>query len=124
MQQDQEVADFLRHFVGDDRDRGDDAQLGVGHERGGDQYAIDKIVEGVADEDHQSAAAVVVMAVSRLRRDMRIVGFAFLDMAMTPQHQFFEDKEAEDAEQHGGCGGLDAFTLIEGVRQHFDEGGA
>jgi len=82
-------------------------------------------VKGVADQDHQAAAAVIAMtvvAVTLLRRRVRVMNFAFLDMAVTPQHQFFQYEEAEDAEQHGGGSGLNAVALVEGMRQHFDEG--
>ena len=106
MQQNQEVAHFLRHFMRDDGERGDDAQLRVGEKRRCDQYAIDEIVKRVADEYHHAAAAVIVMMRNsddgdgRGRRNVRvvwIVRFAFLNMAVPPQHQFFENEEQQQA---------------------------
>jgi hypothetical protein len=44
VQEDSEVADFLRDLVGHDRERGDDAEMEVGEEGGGDQYAVEDVV--------------------------------------------------------------------------------
>jgi hypothetical protein len=52
-EQDGEVAGFLRHFVGDDGQRGAPAERGVGEEGGGDQQAVGEVVEAVADQDRK-----------------------------------------------------------------------
>ena len=119
VQQDQEIADFLRDLVGDDGDRGDDAQLVIGEERGGDQDAVDEIVEGVADDDHHAAAAVIV-----LRHGGRVVRLALLDVAVAPQHQLFQHEERQDAGEYGARDLLDAVGHAEGVGQDFEEHGA
>jgi hypothetical protein len=56
VQQHEVVADFLRDFVRDDGGRGHDAQRHALREGGGDQHAIDEIVEGIADQDQRCAA--------------------------------------------------------------------
>ena len=68
MQQDQEIADLLRDLVRDDRERRDDAELGALQERGGDEHAVDEVVQGVADDDQRAAAAVVVRLLVRIVR--------------------------------------------------------
>jgi hypothetical protein len=43
--------------VGDDRERGDDAEPRVGEERGGDDDAVAEVVDAVAEDDAPAAAA-------------------------------------------------------------------
>src|SRR6202165_5748003 len=59
VQKDQEVTYFLRNFVRDDGNGGDDAELDALQESGGDQHAVDEVVNGIADDDQRAAAAVV-----------------------------------------------------------------
>ena len=76
MQKDQVIADFLRDFVGDDGQRGDDTELRAFEKCRGDQDAVDKIVKGVADQDQQTGAPMIVRR--RLRKFLttaRIIGF-------------------------------------------------
>src|SRR4051812_16449908 len=84
---DQEVPDLLRYLVGDDRRRGDDAELGAVQERRGDQYAVDEGVDRVADHDERAAASLVVP----LR--VAIMHFAVLGVAMAPEHSFSSTKK-------------------------------
>ena len=62
MQQHGEVADFLRNLVRHDGQRRDDAQVHVGEEGGGDQHAVEHVVQGVADQ-HQRAAGLAARVV-------------------------------------------------------------
>ena len=57
VQQHREVADFLRNLVRHDGERRDDAEVHVGEEGGGDQHAVEHVVQGVADQ-HQRAAGL------------------------------------------------------------------
>ncbi|MNC86110.1 hypothetical protein D3C83_17430 [compost metagenome] len=102
--------------MGDDGDCRDDAQLVVGEKRGGDQNPVHEIVESVADHDHHAAAAVIVM-----QCDRGIVRFALLDVAMAPQHQFFQHEEQQYAGKYGGGETLDAVGHAEGVGKNLQE---
>ncbi len=115
MQQDQKIADFLRNFVGNDGHGGDDTQSGVGHERGGDQDAIHKVVHRVADHDHRAAAAVIVGICVMIMR------FALLGVTVAPQHQFLEHEKQKNAEQYHRGEPMHARGLLECMRQDFEE---
>ena len=80
-QQDGDVADFLRDLVRRDGDRRVDAERDRGHHRGGDDRAVDEVVERVAEDD---------------QRRRRRVHVAFVGVAVPQQHQFLEDEEDED----------------------------
>ena len=100
----------------DDRERGDDAELGAREERGCDENPVHEIVEGVPDQDHEAAAPVIV------RDDgLRVVRFAFLHMTVPPEHELFEHEEDQNAGEYGRCHRLRAARHAECVRQHFDE---
>ena len=111
MQQHQEVADLLRYFVGDDRNRGHQAELDVGEEGGRDQNSIDEVVEGIADHDHHAGAAMIVL------RCLRLVCLALLFVAVPPQHQFLEHEKEQNAREYGGGRLLDTAGNGECVRQ-------
>jgi hypothetical protein len=61
MHQDQEIPSFLGDLVGNDGHGGDDAQRRALDEGGGNEHAVDKVVKGVADEDQQAAAPMIVL---------------------------------------------------------------
>jgi hypothetical protein len=54
---------------------------------------------------------------------MRIMSFAVLGVAVAPQHELFQDEEAEDAAEDRDRR-LVRVALAEGVRDHLEEGGA
>ena len=114
MEQDQEVAHFLRYLVRDDRRRRDDAELGALQERRGDQHAVDEVVHRVADHDERAAAPMV------MRDRAAVVHFAVLGVAMPPQEQLLEHEEAEDSGQDRGRR-LVRRPALEGVRDHLEE---
>ena len=98
--------------MGDDRHGGDDAQFRAFHEGGGNQDAIDEVVKGIADQDEQAGAAVI------MGRRMRFVSLAMVVVAMPPQHQLFENEEHQDADQHR-AGHVVGIGMLERVRQDF-----
>ena len=53
IKQDGEIAQFLRDFMQHDRQCGGDAQPGIGEEGGGNQDAIDEIMESIPDQDQR-----------------------------------------------------------------------
>src|SRR5262245_65918886 len=65
VQQDEEIAHLLRYLVGNYRDRGHNAQFVTGEKSSCDQNTVDEIVESVADPDHQTAAAMIMMGRKR-----------------------------------------------------------
>jgi hypothetical protein len=115
MQQNQKVADFLRNFVRDDRNLCHKTELLVSEKRGGDQYSIDKVVKGVSDHDHHAAASMIVLCRERLMR------FALLDVAVAPQHEFFQHKENQDAGENSRRYPLGALGHAKRVRQNIEE---
>jgi len=52
-----------------------------------------------------------------------LVCFAVVVVAMSPQHQLFEDEEKHDAEQDRCCHAM-WFAMFQRVRQNFQESGA
>ena len=111
MQQDREIADFLRDLVRDDRQRGDDAEMGIGQERRRDDDAVHEIVEGIADHDHHAAAPMRILL-------MRLAMFV---VAMPPQQQFFQREEQQDAEQHRAAHRRRVAAPLYRLRQDFQE---
>ena len=103
--------------MGDDGQRGDDAQLGVFQEGGCDQDAVDEVVKGVANQDQQPRAAVV------MRRRLRLVRLAMIVVTMAPENQLFQDEENQDAGQHGSRHAV-RLAMFKGVRQDFQKRGA
>ena len=78
--------------------RRDDAEMQVGEEGGGDQYAIEHVVQGVADE-HQRAAGLapcLVMSVFLIMMADRVL-VAMVIMAMTPQQELLQHEEQRNA---------------------------
>ncbi len=119
VQQDREIADFLRYFVGGDRQAGHDAEVNVGQKRGADQYAVDEIVQAIAKENQNGGGLPVRLLVRR-------VHLAVLGVAMPPQYQFLQEEKSEQAVQHG-CGyamDVGAAAFREGVRQQSEQRGA
>ena len=102
MQQHGEVADFLRNLVRHDGQRRDDAEVHVGQESGGDQHAVEHVVQGIADQ-HQRAAGLLA---GPGRADQRghvddaspdRVLVAVIVVAVTPEQEFLEHEEQRDA---------------------------
>ena len=115
MQENDEVADFLRDFVRDDRGRGDHTELGALQKRRRDQDAVDEVVETVADDDHEPAAAAAA------RVGVMVVGLAVLDMAMPPQHELLQNEEREDTCEHRGKQRLNVPGAADRVREDLQE---
>src|SRR5665647_1940215 len=89
MQQDQKIAYFLRSFVRNNCQCGHRTQLEIGHESGGYQNAVNKIVEGITDHNHQATTAIIrvfVMGMALLM--LNRMRFVFFAMKVTPQHTF------------------------------------
>ncbi len=89
-----------------------DSQFRTFQKRGSNQNAVDKIVEGIADKDEQTGAAVIV------GRGMCIVRFAMIMVAMPPEHQFFQNEKSQNAEEHG-CRHFVRIAVLQGMRQDF-----
>ena len=68
MQQNQVIADFLRDFVSDDGQGGDDAEFSALQKCGGDQDAVDKVMESITDQDQQPGAAPCSSACGMISR--------------------------------------------------------
>ena len=94
-----EIADLLRHRVGDDGDRRRDAELRAGEERGGDHDAVAEVVHAGADQDHESRAPLIgaAMQVQRVLvlGLLRVVDVVIVPVGVTPQHEFFQQEERE-----------------------------
>ena len=106
MQQDGEVADLLRNLVRGDGDRRADAERHRRHHRGGDDGAVDEVVERVADEHRQDAA---------------VVHFAVVGVAVPPEHQLLEDEEEQDAERAAcrrRCGAGSCSSVLGRIVEH------
>ncbi len=103
--------------MGDDGQRGDDAEFRALQEGGGDQDAVDEIVESVADHDQQPGATVIV------GRRLRLVRLAMVVMTVPPEHQLFQHEEEQDAEQHRRRHAV-RVAMLERVRQDLEEGRA
>ena len=84
MQQDQEITRFLGDFMGNDGQGGNDAQGRAFHEGGGDEHTIDEVVKGVAHQDEQATAAVVVSLGDGVPVMVVTVPVTALVMAVTP----------------------------------------
>ena len=54
-------------------------------------------------------------------RWLRIVRFAVIVMAMSPEHQLFQHKENQDAEEDRRRRIVDIAGVLKGVRQDFEE---
>ena len=115
MQQHQKIADLLRNFMRDDGDGGHHADFNVGDKRGGDHHTVDEVVHGVADDDHHAAATVVVL------RRLRVVRIALRFVAVTPQHEFFQHEEKQDAKEDGGGDRSRISGRAEGMRQDVEK---
>jgi hypothetical protein len=107
-QQDGEVAGFLRHFVGDDGQRGAPAQRGIGEEGRGDQQAVGEVVEAVADQDGQVSPWLPAAPCrwwwlwvwsSHCCPPWCMSDVAAGVVGVAPQRVFFQDEEGEDAAQ-------------------------
>ena len=99
----------MRH----DRERGDDSELRALQERGGDQDAVEEVVDRVADHDQRARAAVVVRRASHLVLVVRVA----------PQQQLLEQEEYEDAAEDRP-GDRMPLAVLEGLRDHFEKGSA
>ena len=102
MQQHRQVAELLRNLVRRDRYRGQDPEPHVGQEGGGDQHAVEAIVDAVTDQHDPGGRALAVVA------GRHLVALAILGVAVAPEHEFLEHEEERDAAEHGGADRLDA----------------
>ena len=91
-------------------DGGDDAEVRVGQEGGGDQHAIQQVVERVAPEDQRRGRAVAVV----ILRTMRLAG---VHVAMAPEHHLLEHEEGDDAAGERKADAVRAGAGIERMRQ-------
>ena len=92
IEQDDEIAHFLRNFVRHDRQRGDDAELHVLQESRRDQDAVEEVVDRITDHDQRAGTAVVVTMAVVVRYLLFIVG-------MAPEEQFLKHEEHQDAKE-------------------------
>ena len=79
MYQHQKVTQFLRQFVGNDGDRGNDTQPHIGHEGGRDGKAIGEVVKAIANDDHPGACR---SAAVRMRVRMGMLMFILACMVV------------------------------------------
>ena len=82
----------------DDGRGGQHAQYRLDKKRGGDQDAIDKIVQRASDEDQHAPLACLVTIVA----GMVVMPVAFVMMAMAQQRDLFKHEEPDDGRQHAG----------------------
>jgi hypothetical protein len=102
VQEHQEIAQLLGNFVGDDRERRDDTQLGIREERAGDDHAVGEVVERIAEHDHPAHALAFVR--------VHVVGacpvvamlFLFPVMMVPPDEQLLQHEEGEQPEEDEG----------------------
>src|SRR5690606_8374655 len=104
VEQDDEISGFLRNFMGGNGDCGHNTQLDVGHEGRGNQDAVYKIMECIAEHDHHAASAMIMVA--RCRRHYLQGGFmhlACLQMTVAPQQEFFQYKKNQNPTEYNDC---------------------
>ncbi len=94
MQQDGEIADLARHLVREHGEPGHDAEVDVDQECCGDEHTIERVVHGVADEDHHPRRTLVVVVI--IFGSMRL---AMILVAMPPEHELLEHEEQCDASE-------------------------
>lgn len=82
---DREVADFARDLVEEDGHGGGDADGRVDEEGGGDDRAVDEVVDRVADDVERDEVGVVV------------VGFIFVAVVVL-ENDFLDDEEEQETE--------------------------
>ncbi len=97
VEQDDKVANFLRNFVRDDGQTGNNAKLGVGEKRSGYKNAVGEIMQTVADQNHppRFACLMCIMAVGM------IMTISFVMMRMAQNGEFFEQKKPEQTSKQG-----------------------
>ena len=93
----------------------------VGDKRRGDDDAVTEVVHRIADEDHHSRPAVVEAVGVAVRTRSRGIGERFdLEVAVPPQDQLLEQKEQQQAGEHGDHHVLGRAEL-ECVRQKLEK---
>lgn len=117
LEQNRKVADFLRDFMGGNRQAGHDSELDIGQEGCGDQDAIDKVVNGIADHD-QGTGGLVEMGFA--------MGLAVGGVAMPPDQKLFKQEKSEDAGQNGPKDQVfsPGAHLVHGIGEKIKEGHA
>ncbi len=76
--------------MSNDRNRGDDAELDVGHECSRDEDPINKVMKGVPQHDKHSATTMIMRIVSGFAfAEEWVVDLALVDMTVPPQDQLF-----------------------------------
>ncbi len=100
------------------RERSDDAEFRVGHERAGDQHAVEHVVETVAGENHLGRCRIARLVARR-------VHLAGVVVAVPPQDELLQHEERQDAEQqrHADVMRIARSRALERVRQQADQGG-
>ena len=123
MEQDRKVADLLWDLVRNDGERRHDAKMDVGHERCGDQHAVEHVVEAIPDQDERRRRGIA-MRVGGVH--VRHVPFADLLVAMPPEHHLFEHEEHEQAreESQPDVVRTGETDLLDCVRQQSEQRGA
>ena len=124
MKQYRKVADLLWDRVRDDCQRRRYTQLVVRDEAGSDRDAVAKIVDRIADHDHEPRSTHERVGVVMMRRyaragfvERRVVGVA-------PQDELLQEEEGEHPGEHGGHDALDAAVrerLGQQVEKHGPE---
>lgn len=82
---DREVTDFARDLVEEDGHGRGDADRGVDQEGGGDDCAVDEVVDRVADDVERDEVGVVVL-------------LFFLIAVVVLEDKFLDDEEQQEAE--------------------------
>ncbi len=124
VQQHREVSDLLRNRMRDDRQRGCRAEREVGQKRGCDHDAIAEIVHAVADHDHQAGATAVAAVRMRRAGALPVLSERLrVEVTVPPQNQFFQQKEQQQAAEHGRHHAF-GRPMLERVRKQFQKHGA
>ena len=100
-----EIADLLRHRVGDDCNGCRDAELRIGEKGGSDDDAVAEVMHAGADQDHEPRSTLVRAAVHVQRVGVlgffRVVDVEIVSVGVAPQHELLQQEKGEQADQHG-----------------------
>ena len=121
-----EVADLLRHGMGDDRDRRRDPQCRAGQKGRGDDHAVAEIVHAGTDEDHEAGTTLVRPVRMQRMLVLRLFGVVLVRgvaVRVAPENELFQREEREEAHEHRGHYPL-GIARLERVRQELEEHGA
>ena len=112
MQKNGEIPKLLGYFMRHHGQAGDHAQMDIGKKRRGDEHPIHQIVYTVAHQYQIAGGGCAAMF------HIGCMGFAFMGMAMAPQHHLLQHEKRQQAGQHRRHDGMAVSALcLQGVWQ-------